>query len=218
MDINNLTTEELAALERRIAEKKAQERKREAQERETLKQLQHEFVERFFPKLTAVAENLTLSKAEIFDAADNVISLKKQVYKTSDEALERQQTHTLSTKNCDKTIIVGHNVVDGWDADLAAAGVDGVNRWLTGKLNDNNADLVEMIRDLLRPNKDGMLKASRVIELCNRAVKIGDEELIKHVQKIQEAYIPKKTTTFVKAKRKGENGQDIWLNLSMSNA
>jgi hypothetical protein len=75
-----------------------------------------------------------------------------------------------------------------------------------------------MIRDLLRPDRNGMLKASRVVELYSRAVKINDEELIKHVQTIQEAYVPKKTTTFIKAKYKDDDGRDIWLNLSMSSA
>jgi hypothetical protein len=218
MDINNLSNEELAAIEAQLKERKKVEKEKELQDRETLKQLQHEFVEVFFPKLVQVAESLTLSKEEIFDGIRDVLALKKSVYKMSDEAWEKQQTHTFSTQKFDKTIIVGYNVVDGWDQDLAASGVDGVNKWLSGKLNESNAELVEMIRDLLRPNKDGILKANRVLELYNRAVKIGDEELIRHVGKIQEAYIPQKTTAFVKAKYKGENGQDIWLNLSMSNA
>jgi hypothetical protein len=218
MDINQLSAEELASIEAQLEEKKRTEHEVKVQERETLKQLQHEFVEKFFPKLTEIAGNLTLSKAEIFDSTSDILSLKKQVYGTSEEAFEKQQTHTLSNQKCDKTIIIGNNVVDGWDTDLVAAGVDGVNKWLTGKLTDSNQDLVDMIRDLLRPNKDGMLKANRVIELYNRAVKIGDSELIEHVQTLQEAYTPKKTSTFVKAKYKGENGQDIWLNLSMSNA
>ncbi|MDR0834624.1 MAG: DUF3164 family protein [Candidatus Symbiothrix sp.] len=218
MNINELSNEQLAALEAQLEEKKRKERENEAQERDTLKQLQHEFVEKFFPKLTEIARNLTLSKSEIFDNTADILSLKKQVYKTSDEAFEKQQTHTLSTRNFEKTIIIGYNVVDDWDSDLVSSGVDGVNKWLTGKLNDTNQDLVDMIRDLLRPNKDGILKANRVIELYKRAVKIGDSELIKHVQTIQEAYMPKKTSTFVKAKYKGENGQDIWINLSMSSA
>jgi hypothetical protein len=218
MDINNLTKEELAALEAQLAARKHAEREKETQEREALKELTYEFVDAFFPKLVEVAKNLTLSKGEVFDGAHNVLSLKKSVYGMSDEAWEKQQTHTLSSRKCDKTIIVGYNVVDGWDKDLAAVGVDGVNKWLSGKLNENNKELVEMIRDLLRPNKDGLLKANRVLELYNRAVKIGDEALINHVRSIQEAYIPQKTTTFVKAKYKDEDGRDIWLNLSMSNA
>jgi hypothetical protein len=218
MNIDDLTKEELAAIEARLAAKKRAKREKETQERETLKQLTDEFVAAFFPKLVDIAQSLTLAKGEVLDGARDILSLKKSAYEMSDEAWEKQQTHTLSSRSHDRTIIVGHNVIDGWDRDLAASGVDGVNKWLTGKLNDGNSDLVEMIRDLLRPNKDGMLKANRVIELRNRAAKIGDGELIRNVQMIQEAYAPKKTSTFVKAKYSDENGQDIWLNLSMSNA
>jgi hypothetical protein len=218
MNINDLSKEELAALEAQWAEKKRTEKEKELQDREALKQLTNNFVESFFPKLVGIAENLTLSKGEVFDGVRDILYLKKSVYKMTDEAWDNQQTHTLSSSDHEKSIIIGHNVRDGWDTDLAAAGVDGVNRWLSGKMNESNKDLVEMIRDLLRPNKDGLLKANRVIELYNRAVKIGDENLIACVQKIQEAYIPQKTTSFVKAKYKDENGQDVWLNLSMSNA
>ncbi|MDR2806277.1 MAG: DUF3164 family protein [Dysgonamonadaceae bacterium] len=218
MDIKDLTKEELTALEAQLEARKKGEKEKEIRERETLKQLQHEFVETFFPKLIEVAKNLTLSKGEVFDGVRNVLALKKTVYNMSDEAWEKQQTHTFSTQKCDRTIIVGYNVVDGWNRDLAASGVEGVNQWLSGKLNESNAELVEMIRDLLRPNKEGLLKANRVLELYNRAVKIGDEELISHVREIQEAYVPQKTSTFVKAKYKDEDGRDIWLNLSMSNA
>jgi hypothetical protein len=216
MDINSLTPEELASIERQLAEKRANEREREIQERETLKDLQHEFVEKFFPKLMKAANIASRLNDDVFQGSFNILSLKKQVYRMSDDAFVRQQSHNIPSRDFSRVIVVGYNVVDGWDYDLASAGIEGVNKWLAGKMNDSNRELVDMIRDLLRPNRDGILKANRIIELYNRAVKIGDEELIRHVQTIQEAYIPKKTSTFVKGKFKDEKGQYVWLNLSMS--
>ena len=218
MDLSNLTQEQKDQLKKQLAaEEKAEKQKRD-QDRETLKVLQDEFVTKFFPKLVEVAKTLTLAKAELFENAATILALKKSVYGLTDEAMEKQQSHSISTLDFEKTIILGSNTVDGWDMDLATAGIDGVNNWLTSKLNDDNKELVEMIRDLLKPNKDGVLKANRVLELSTRAAKIGDQTLIGEVDKIREAYRPEKTTTFIKAKMKSDIGKDIWLNLSMSNA
>ncbi|MDR1182192.1 MAG: DUF3164 family protein [Bacteroidales bacterium] len=217
MDISELSKEERTELLKQLEEEKKAEKKKREENKETLKELQHEFVEKYFPNLLRIEVEMSADKKTIFDGAAAIISLKKDVYGLTDEALSKQQSHTISNDDCSKTIIIGHNTVDGWDADLAASGIDKVNKWLEKQLKSNSKDLVDMIRDLLRPNKDGLLKANRVIELANRAGKIGDSELIEAVSEIQQAYQPKKTTTFVKAKYRNNAGQDVWLNLSMSN-
>jgi len=107
-------------------------------------------------------------------------------------------------------------VVDGWDTDLANAGISGVNDWLAKRITEESKPFIDIIRDLLKPNKDGLLKAPRVLELHNQAEKIGDRELIEKVSMIKEAYRPAKTTTFVKAKFKDADGNNKWLSLSMS--
>jgi hypothetical protein len=197
-------------------EKKAKKMKKE-QDKEALKELQDEFVEKFFPELRAMEGKLSDMKLTIFENVGSILSLKKNVYELSDEAMSKQQSHTISNTAYDKTIIIGHNTVDGWDQEQASSGINKVNKWLEKQLKNNSKDLVEMIRDLLRPNKDGILKANRVIELSNRANKIGDSELIDAVAEIQQAYKPRKTTTYIKAKYRNSDGQDVWLNLSMAN-
>lgn len=218
VNLEDLTAEQKSELLKQLENEKRIKRQKQQENKDTLKTLQDEFVVRFWEKLTGIAERLTLAKTELFNNAETIIDLKKQVYNMSDEALEKQQSHSISTLNCDKTIIIGHNTVDGWDQDLATSGINKVNEWLTKQLKTSNKDLVEMIRDLLKPNKEGFLKANRVMELSNRANKIGDAELIEAVSEIQLAYQPRKTTTFVKAKYRNDEGRDVWLNLSMSNA
>ena len=218
MDIKNLTPEQKKELAKQLAEEKKLQKQKQTENREALKKLQAEFVDKFFPKLVGIAKQLTLSKAEVFDNTKSILALKKEVYGLTDEMMEKQQSHNISTENTDKTIIIGYNVKDGWDKDLAAAGIEKINQWLVSQMKFNNKNLVDMIRDLLKPNKDGILKASRIIDLANRANKMGDQELINAVAEVQAAYRPEKTTTYVKAKYRNEDGQDVWLNLSMSNA
>jgi hypothetical protein len=218
MELKDLTPEQKAALKEQLAAEERTEKERIKKEKDTYKTLQHEFVEQFFPKLAEIAGSLTLAKAELFDEVKTILDIKKQLYNITDEAFAQQQSHSISNANYTKTIILGHNVIDGWDSDLASAGIAKVNDWLTKKMKVENQELINIIRDLLKPNKDGLLKANRVMELHTQAEKIGDAELIEAVGIIKEAYRPAKTTTYVKAKMRDDDGRDVWLNLSMSQA
>jgi hypothetical protein len=218
MDLTKLSAEEKAKLRAQLDAEEKANREKIRTERETLKQLTDEFVEAFFPKLVEIASRLTLAKAELFENANTVLNIKREVFGMSEEAFNAQQSHSLSNKDFSKTIILGHNIVDGWDPDYTTAGLSKTKAWVDKQLTGQNQFLVNSLKNMLKPNKDGVLKASRVIELHNSAVEHGDRELIEAIEEIKAGYRPKKTTTFVKAKMKGDNGQDIWLNLSMSQA
>ncbi len=217
MDFDKLSKEEKAAFKAKFIAEERAERERIKQDKDAYKSIQDEFVEKFFPKLVDVSDKLTIAKTELFEAARTIIDLKKSVYNITDEELENQQSHSLSNADYSKTIIIGHNITDGWDPDLSAAGLSKVNSWFTKQANNDNQQFLNMARNLLKPNRDGIMKAPRVLELRNEADKIGDPELIEGVTMISEAYIAKKSTTFVKAKIKTADGE-IFLNLSMSTA
>lgn len=217
MDFDKLTKEEKAALRAKFIAEERAEKERIKQDKDAYKAIQDEFVEKSFPKLVEISDRLTIAKTELFEAARTIIDLKKSVYNITDEELENQQSHSFSNADFSKTIMIGHNVVDGWDPDLAAAGLSKVNNWFTKQANNDNQQFLNMARNLLKPNRDGIMKAPRVLELRNEADKIGDPDLIEGVAMISEAYIPKKSTTFVKAKIKTDEGE-IFLNLSMSSA
>lgn len=200
------------------AEKKKKElREKRESEKGAYDDLKEEVVSENFAFLKLISEGLTESKDRVFDNFKDLLDLKKSILGLTDADMERQQTHTFSTKS-GLRIIIGHNVIDGYDEELATAGVAKVNQWLDSQTTEENRVFVSIIRDLLRPNKDGVLKASRVIELGKRAKEIGDVQLIDAVGLLIESYQPKKTSTFVKASFKDSKGQTQWLALSMSQA
>lgn len=198
--------------ELRAAEIKKQEDKK------SYEQLKDELVRDTFDRLSGVASGLSSVKCQTFDNFQILMDMKQALYEISDEQMERQGSHSFTSTDGSNTIMLGQNVVDGWDEDLAGAGVARVNDWLTSKLTNDNRVLVDMVRDLLRPSKEGTLKASRVLELSKRAQEMGDAQLTEAVAMLQEAYRPQKTSTYIKAKFRNNNGQDEWLNLSLSSA
>ena len=218
IDFNTLSEEDKKNLMTQVEA----DRKRKAEERKAAKEtyngLKNDVVDTVFDYLGGISKGLTEAKQHVFNDFKTLLEMKQELYEISDEAMDKQQSHTFSNEENTKSITIGYNVVDGWDGELVTAGVDRVNKWLDSKTNEENRLFVGMVRDLLKPNKDGMIKASRVLELGKKAREIGDSVLIEGVDMLQDAYKPVKTSTFVKASFKTDKGETAWMALSMSQA
>ncbi len=216
-DYSKLSAKEKAELKSKLAAEEKQEKQKKQEDKKTYRTLQDEFIAKNFPRLLSTERILGLIKSNLYNGSKDLMEIKKQVYGISDDEFESQQSHSISNLDYSKTIIIGHNIVDGWDKDLAASGVAKVNNWILKQITPENQLMANIVRDLLKPNKEGMPKAQRVLELHNQAEQSGDTELMEAVGLIKEAYRPEKTSTFIKAKMKVD-GKDVWINLSMSNA
>jgi len=155
-------------------------------------------------------------REQVFNNFDDVLSLKQIVFSLTDEQMERQESHTFTSSDGQLSIIIGNNTVDRWD-ETVDVGITRVNEWLKSMAKDEESGkLVSFIHDMLKPNKDGVLKASRILDLSKKAAEFGDKKLIEAVELIREAYRPSKTSQYIKVKMKGDKGQDVYLPLSMS--
>jgi len=216
IDTTKLSAQERAKLLAELQQQERIEQDKARAERETYDNLKDERVKEIIDMLITLSDDISLAKAFVFNSFEDILALKKQVFKITDEKMDIQQSHTFTSKDGTVSIILGHNVVDRWD-ETVDVGVSRVKEWLR-KLakDDESATLVGMITDLLKPNKDGVLKAARVLDLSKKAVEIGDPELIEAVALIRESYRPSKTSQFVKAKIKNLKNEDVWIPLSMS--
>jgi hypothetical protein len=211
IDLKNLTPEQKEALRAQIlAEEKANEenRKREVTTYQHLKDLT---VEKVFARLQKISGDMQNAKEELLSEFHSLLGMKNELYGVK----ETQLSHNWSNSDASVTVITGFNTIDRWDESVSA-GIERVNVWLDKQMTDGNRNLVNMVRDLLKPNKEGVLKASRVLDLQNQADKIGDPELIDAVKLIREAHRPDKTGTYIKAKYRDADGNSHWLGLSMS--
>ena len=212
MNIENLTSEELARLEAQLeARKKAAEQKVK-DDRETYKTLVNETVNELWSELEEVSNVMIKTKNLVFDCFAKALELKKEAYNIKDN----QQSHTFTTEDGQRTITIGHRVVDRYD-ETVTAGIAKVREYVKSLAKDeSSAALVETILGLLKPNKDGELKASRVLELEKLANRVNDPEFSDGLRIIKEAYKPMKTCQFVTVKYKDDKGAEKTLPLSMS--
>lgn len=213
LDFSKLTPDQKAELRRQMEAEELAEKQKSERLKNDYARLKSDQVNETFDVLFDISKSIEQRKIEIFNNFGAVIGMKAELYNLTPEDLELQQSHTFTNLENTKKIILGSNVIDRWSDDVEV-GVEMVNKWIDKKIE--NIEDRETIRVLLKPNKDGMLKASRILDLSNHAKERGDKELIEAVEFIQREYRPVKTSTYVKAKYLDENKVWQWLALRMS--
>ena len=216
IDIKNLSDEQRQELLAQL--KKEQEAKQEKKkaDRKDYEELKGMAIQESFALLGGASGHLLDVKKAVFDLFDDVLGLKKTIYELSDEQMAKQESHTFTSEDGKVSIIIGSNTVDRWD-ETVDVGVERVKQYLkTLAVDKKTGDLVDMITQLLKPNKDGVLKSNRVLDLSKKADEIGDPKLIDAVKIIKDAYRPSKTSTYIKCKFKDKSGKDQYLPLSFS--
>jgi len=212
MDIKDLTPEQWAQLEAQIEERRKNAAKKTQDDRETYKKLVNETVNDLWDELEDVSCAMVSTKNHVFNSFAKALDLKKEAYRIKDD----QQSHTFTTEDGKRSITIGHRIVDRYD-ETVTAGIAKVKEYVKSLAkDDDSAALVETILNLLKPNKDGVLKASRVLELEKLANRVNNEEFSDGLRIIKEAYKPMKTCQFVTVKYKDGNGVEKTLPLSMS--
>ena len=211
IDLSKLTPEQKAQLVAGLeAEKKAENEKKSSEKVAYLK-MKDNTVERVFARLVKISADLESTKKQMMEEFDTLRKMKEELYGMK----EKQQSFNWSNEDYSVTIITGVNVIDRWD-DTVSMGIGKVDEWMGKRINASTRDMVAMVRELLKPNKAGILKANRILDLSNYADKIGDKELIEAVSIIRQAYQPDISGTYIKAKYKDSEGKSQWLPLDMA--
>ncbi len=212
IDLTKLTDEQKSELMKQIAEEQRAAKQKKDDEMKAYKELASDTVESAFAYLSDASKNLKEVKKMVFDNFKSVIDLKKELFKIDGN----QASHTFTSADGQKKIIIGYRTNDNYD-DTCEAGIEKVKNYLKSLAQDEKTgSLVEIITELLTRDKSGNLKPSRVMKLYQHAMKSGNDEFIEGVDIIQKAYKPQFTKTFITAAYKGENGEWIAVPLSMT--
>lgn len=212
MNINELTPEQKAQLLADLeADKQAQEAQKEA-DKEAYKVLKDETVRQAFDALKKVSDTLLLAKEGTFKIFEQIIALKEDLYKTKSDRM----SDSFTTSDGKISIKLGNRALEGWD-DTVEVGVKMVKDYLkTLAKDEESADLVDTVMRLLAKNRKGQLKANKVIELEQLALKRQNKDFIEGIKIIKDAYRPDQSCQFIEVRYKDENGKEKSLPLSMS--
>lgn len=210
--LDKLTPEQKAQIAQEFLAEQENAKKKQRETREAYKELTKETVPGLFSILEKQSEQLAVTKHRVFEAARDLIEMKLEAF----GAKEGQQSHTFSNDDGSQSVTIGFRVVDGWD-DTLPAGMEKVKKFIEGRAKDQyTQELVDGINLLLKKDKNGNLKSSRILELQQWAQKIGNTLLLDGVQIIMDAYKPVKTCYFIEAKYTDGTGKTQNLPLSIS--
>lgn len=219
MSTGNITLDQLSpearqALMLELKEAENKKAKETAEQRKNYKKLVDESVRELFPKLQDASAVISNVKKLCYDTLSTLVKMKSELY----ESKEDLYSHSFSTEDANITIIIGHNMLDGWD-DTANTGIAKVNEFISGLGKDKKSrDMADALLKLLSKDSKGNLKASRVLQLKQWAEQTGDAGFIDAVQIIQDAYRPVRSKEFVRCVYKGNDGSKLILPLSITDA
>lgn len=205
-DIKDMTVEEKKAL---LAALKAEE-EGEKEKRNEYKQLVKETVSRNFKEIKKISESLSEVKKVVFEDFSTILNMKAELYGIR----ENQQSHTFTTDD-GLTIIIGHRIIDTFD-DTVHTGIAKVRQYIQNVASGEKKEVEMMLDLLLKKDKNGNMKANRVLELKKIAEKVNDYDFLDGVKIIEAAYKPAKSSTFIEAYYKDEHGKKVAIPLSIS--
>jgi hypothetical protein len=200
--------------EQQLMDLLAAKRQHKEQNRKAYLSLAAESVPKAVSRLLEASQELSDAKRYVFDLVRSILALKYEVYETSADQKNGQQSHTFSTDHY--SITVGYRIIEAWD-DTAKDGIQKVKAYLGTLAKDqNSAVLVETIFRLLKQDKNGNLRASRILELQKIANEFNDAEFSDGVKTIADAYKPRRSCWFVEAHQFNGLGEKTPIPLSIS--
>ena len=213
IDLKQLTAAQKADLMEQLKNENAAQKNREKAERESYKMIANTTVGEQFLKLEQLSSMLSIAKADVYRQFAAIIELKQELY----GAKSGQMSHTF-TDDQGRSITIGWRQVDEFD-DTLDMGIALINDDIsTLAVDDNSANLVEIINKLLKKDAKGNLKPNRILDLRNLAEKTGNEQLTRGVEIILAAYKPSRSVIFVEADTKTPQGAKQSVALSITSA
>lgn len=199
--------------------KAAQAAKRAKEERkqnlETFNQMIDEQIAATIPDLQSISEKLSNLKALVFSNFKTLLDMKKDVMKMTKD---NQRSHTFTSSDGQSRIVLGFYQLDNYK-DTVNDGIALIKEYIKGLAKDpETQSLVDMVLKLLSKDQKGNLKASRVLQLRQMADKINDERFSEGVEIIMDAYAPIPSKQFIRAFKKGDQGEWVSIPLSITDA
>lgn len=212
MDLSKLSKEEKEKLFADLkAEKQAEEQQKEL-DREAYKQLKDETIRTVFDGLKKLSETMMMAKEGTFNVFEQIITMKDDLFNSK----SNRQSDTFTTEDGSISIKLGNRMYEGWD-DTVEVGVEKVKRYLkTLAKDEESGNLVDTVMRLLSKDRKRNLKANKVLELEQLALKSKNDEFMEAIQIIRAAYRPVPSCQFIEVRYKDEKGNEISLPLSMS--
>lgn len=194
----------------KAAKEKQEMIKTEKKKRDQYTELVDEKIEKIIPELASMSAELSALKSRVHREFEEILKLKSEIMQG---ATDENKTHTFTNLAGTMRITLGAYYIDSY-LDTVDSGIAIVKDFLGSLSRDENSRLlVRAVMKLLSRDKEGTLKASRVLQLRKMAEETQDSRFLEGVKIIEEAYRPVQSKTFIRAEYKNPQGE--WTNIPL---
>lgn len=211
MEVSPEEYQELQALRAERAKREAAERK--AADLEAYREMTDVVVAEAVGWLVDTSKSMRDRKERVFGMFDQLIDMKRDVIGLKEGG---QRSHTFTNTDSTMRVTLGYNVVDGY-LDTVNEGIELVHQYLGSLASDEKSKtLVSMVLQLLSTDRQGNLKASRIVQLRRYAEDSGSDEFMEGVRIIENSYNPTMTKRFISCQVKDKNNAWRYIPLGMT--
>lgn len=210
-----ITAEERQEFEEFKAEKARKEAQQKAKDdREAYRTLVDETIHLCIPMLEGISNAIKGIKTDVLEKFSSILEMKAGIITVKDD----QRSHTFTHTDGTARITIGQYITDAY-LDTVGDGIAMVKEYIQSLAKDDESRaLVNGIMRLLSKDKEGNLKASRVLQLRKMADDSQNERFIEGVRIIEEAYRPAVSKTYLKVEVKDKNNAWKIIPLGMTEA
>lgn len=212
MDISKLSPEELASLEKQLAERKRNSKESYTQRKVSFEALRDKCVASVISDAKALQEMLQDFKYTALSVADE---LQGQVVELTESSRTNLNNFFLLHSDGVCKIEVSTTAKPVYD-ETFAKGIEYVEEWISEVIKESNKSVSAVVRRLLKTNKDGQYNPAKLLELIGLEDEIASPTFSKGVAIIKESFKNGESKRYIRFYHKTESGAMEHLTLQFS--
>jgi len=195
MTLQDLTSEDKAALLKELENQQKAEKKKREDDIEAYKGMQDDTITSLLPRLVTFSVEQKNIVEQTFADFGTLVKIKQELFSAKD----KQDSHTFTSRDGMGSITIGHNTIIGFDG-TEAAGIQLVKQYIATMSadDDKRKTLGDLLNTFMKPDKKGNLNPTRIAELVNKKAEINDEVFTAGIDTIVGAQFKTRTSTFVR--------------------
>lgn len=211
MKLEDLTPEQKQALLDQLKQDEERKQAEVKSARETFKKMVEETVPEMMHDLMSLSHKISVVKREIFDKCQTLIEIKQEAY----EVRTNQKSFQFSNAENTQRLTIGYKELDTWDG-TEVEGVHLIKNYIDGLPSDGDySKLKRMVLELLKPDKQGNLTPSKVLQLYKLRDEIDSNGFTEGVDIIRQAHSRALSGLYIMAEIRLQD-ENTWQNVPLN--
>lgn len=214
ISLDNLSPEQLAALEEQLKAKQQAEQEKRQKNLEALESLEDEVITQLFEKAKPLSNSITSFKSDFIQGIEPLIQMKIE----NGKAAPDQEQYTFNSKDKKIRGVIRYNKTTRYDDGVQAA-IGYAKEWMRDQIADEKSKrLVNLIDGLLSKDQKGNYSPANLLRFVKEAKEMNEPLIVKAADAIEQSIYEDMTSISVLFSYKDDLGVERKLPLSATKA